>query len=72
MSGVLDTKDKIEKFRLLVLLKGLSLEIVTGMQLHRGKSAYSIIKKEFNLKGNKQKVFDQFKVLIDKRVIDPR
>ena len=72
MSGVLDTKDKIEKFRLLVLLKGLSLEIVTGMQLHRGTSAYSIIKKEFNLKGNKQKVFDQFKVLIDKRVIDPR
>jgi len=47
----------IDRYRLKVLLKGLKLEIL-GMK-KRGSSCYSIIKKEFGLKGNKQKVYDQ-------------
>jgi uncharacterized protein (DUF2141 family) len=44
-------------------LKGmLRLELV-GMK-RRGQSVYSIIKREYNFKGNKQKVFDQFCKLI--------
>jgi hypothetical protein len=45
------------------VLKGaLKLELL-GMKAHRGRSAYSIIKSEFGLKGNKQKVFNQFEQL---------
>ena len=53
-------KENIERYRLLVLKTKLQLEISTGMKVTRGRTAYSIIKDEFNLKGNKQKVLDQF------------
>jgi hypothetical protein len=42
-----------------VLEKALRLELL-GMK-SRGRSAYSIIKSEFGLKGNKQSVYDQFR-----------
>ena len=53
-------KENIERYRLLVLKTKLQLEINTGMKVTKGRTAYSIIKDEFNLKGNKQKVLDQF------------
>lgn len=56
-------KNNIDKYRLLVLKQGLILEI-KGMKRH-GKSCYQIIKDEFNLKGNKQKVLDQFIEIIN-------
>jgi len=64
MTTVLDTPEQIEMFRYKTLLKGLRLEIL-GMQMSRGKSCYSIIKQEFGLKGSKQKVFDQFKLMLE-------
>ena len=64
MTAVLDTPEQIEMFRYKTLLKGLRLEIL-GMQMSRGRSCYSIIKKEFGLKGSKQKVFDQFKLMLE-------
>mgnify|MGYP003119818090 CR=1 FL=1 len=54
----------IDKFRLKTMLSALKLETL-GMK-RRGKSIYSIIKKEFNLKGNKQKVYEQFKIIVQK------
>ena len=59
---ILSDKNKIDKYRLFVLRSALKLETL-GMA-SRGPSAYSIIKKEFNLKGNKQKVLEQFSNLI--------
>ena len=53
--------DDINRYRLKTLLSALKLETL-GMKC-RGKSVYSIIKKEFNLKGSKQKVYDQFKII---------
>lgn len=53
---------QIDRFRLLVLRSALKLEI-KGMK-KRGKSAYSTIKQEFNLKGNKQKVLNQLNDII--------
>ncbi len=44
--------------RLLTLRQGLKLEI-KGMTRH-GRSCYSIIKDEFDFRGNKQSVLDQF------------
>ena len=55
---ILNTTNQIEAFRLLMLREALGLEI-KGMSRH-GQSVYSIVKAEFGLKGNKQRVFDMF------------
>ena len=44
------------------MLSALKLETL-GMN-RRGQSVYSIVKKEFNLKGNKKKVYDDFKIIV--------
>lgn len=58
------TGSGIGYMRMYTLSSMLGLEI-KGMK-RRGRSAYSIIKEEYGLKGNKQKVLDQFCDLIDK------
>jgi len=64
-SGLL-TGGNIPKARTLILLSGLKLEM-KGLNRSRNlKSCYSIIKDEFNLKGNKEKVYNQFKELLIK------
>jgi hypothetical protein len=55
------TGENIGRYREKVLLSALKLEIL-GMK-RRGPSAYSIIKSEFKLKGNRQSVYDQFKLI---------
>jgi len=59
---VYDTPEAIDQFRLRALRSALKMEIL-GMK-RRGQSAYSIIKQEFGLKGNKQSVLEQFEKLI--------
>jgi len=59
----LNTPTQIEAFRFKTLLRGLRLEI-NGLKMSRGVSCYSIIKQEFNLKGSKQKVYDQLSQLL--------
>ncbi|MAR67042.1 MAG: hypothetical protein CL833_07330 [Crocinitomicaceae bacterium] len=58
---VYDTPEAIEQFRLRALRSALKMEIF-GMK-RRGQSAYSIIKQEFGLKGNKRSVLEQFEKL---------
>jgi hypothetical protein len=58
---VYDTPEAIDSFRMRALKSALKMEIF-GMK-RRGQSAYSIIKQEFGLKGNKQKVLEQFEKL---------
>ena len=60
MTAVLDTPEQIEMFRYKTLLKGLRFETL-GMK----GDCYAIIKQEFGLKGSKQKVFDQFKLMLE-------
>lgn len=62
MATVITGKD-IEGYRARVLLSALKLEIL-GIKRSRGRTAYSIIKREFNLKGSRQSVYDQFKLLL--------
>lgn len=59
---VYDTPEAIDLFRMRALRGALKMEI-HGMK-RRGQSAYSMIKQEFGLKGNKQSVLDQFEKLI--------
>jgi hypothetical protein len=61
--------NEINAFRLLSLQKALKLEL-KGLKVSSGMSAYKIIKNEFNLKGNKQKVLDQYtKILEEKNIL---
>ena len=63
MSFTITGKDNINLARLLTLRAGLKIEIA-GMKVRRGRTCYSMIKEEFNLKGNKQKVLTQFDDII--------
>lgn len=58
------TGDAIPVARLITLKHMLKLEI-KGLTRH-GQSAYSLIKKEFNLKGNKRRVLAQFEQIVIK------
>ncbi len=55
----------IDRFRMKTLLSGLRLEMNTGMKLTRGRTCYSIIKSEYGLKGNREKVYNEFKKILD-------
>ena len=57
------TGNQVEFARLLTLRKMLKLEMY-GMT-RRGRSAYSILKKELGLTGNKQRVYDQVCAMCD-------
>ena len=59
----LTAKDDIHLRRLLTLLAALKLE-VKGMK-RRGKTVNQIIKDEFGLKGNRQRVLDQFEAHVN-------
>jgi hypothetical protein len=61
-------KSDIEFARMLTLKHMLRLEI-KGMK-RRGRSAYSIIKKEFGLTGSRAKVLKQFEELIQEEEND--
>ena len=61
---MLNTTNQIEQFRLLTLRQMLRLELI-GMK-RSGRSAYSIIKDELGLKGNKQSVFNQLSEMLGK------
>jgi hypothetical protein len=60
-------KENTHNFRLVMLRSALRMEL-RGMRMTRKtRSAYAIVKSEFKLKGNKQKVYDEFcKILEDK------
>jgi hypothetical protein len=75
MGGVLpdgtiicDTPKEIEAYRLLTLRKALELEIL-GIRVFRATTAYAVIKREFKLHGNRQRVHDQFTALLREREI---
>ena len=59
---VVDTHEQIDMFRFLSLRSMLKLECL-GMS-RRGQSAYSIIKAEYGLKGNKKSVLEQMEQII--------
>ena len=63
---IADTPQKIDLYRMNVLEKMLKLEML-GIKMNKGgqPTAYSVIKKEYNLKGNRQKVLDTFNEIIE-------
>ena len=63
---IADTPEKIELYRMHVLHKMLKLEML-GIKMNKGgqPTAYSAIKKEYNLKGDRQKVYDIMSKIIN-------
>ena len=61
MATVLTGQD-ITDYRARVLLSALKLECL-GMK-RNGPSVYSTVKRDYNLKGSKQSVYDQLKSLL--------
>ena len=65
--NVINTPEKIDMYRMHVLHKMLKLEMLgVKMSKSRQPSAYSVIKKEYGLKGSRQKVYDAFEEIIAK------
>ena len=67
--GISMGRDGVIRFRLLTIKNGMEFEAKTaakginggkGMKLTRGPSCFTIAKREFGFKGNKQKVYEQF------------
>jgi|TARA_R110000824_G_scaffold72334_3_gene184567 CRISPR/Cas system-associated exonuclease Cas4 (RecB family) len=64
---IIDNPNHIELYRMQVQKQALKLEMY-GMKT-RGRSAYALIKEIYNLKGSKQRVYEQFTALIEAKKI---
>ena len=60
---IIEGKEQVSAFRLLSLRSGLKLEL-KGMKVSRGKTCYSIIKKEFNLTGSREVVLRKYEQIL--------
>ena len=60
---IIDNPNHIQLYTMVVQKQALKLEIY-GMKT-RGRSAYALIKEQYKLKGNKQKVLEQFTKMIE-------
>jgi hypothetical protein len=67
---IANTPEEIQAYRMLSLKGALKLELL-GFK-RRGPSVFSIVKREFGLRGNRQAVFDQYVQLLRDRGILPK
>lgn len=58
------TGDDTILFSIIALESALRLE-VKGMKMSSGRSVYSIVKDRYGLKGNKQRVLEQFNEIVN-------
>ena len=63
MEFTLQGEDQMLGARLLTMRAGLRMEL-KGLRMTRGVSCYALVKQETGLKGSKQKVYDQFEVML--------
>tara|TARA_R100000458_G_C8256865_1_gene232861 strand:- start:418 stop:636 length:219 start_codon:yes stop_codon:yes gene_type:complete len=63
---VLDTPQKQELAKLIVLRGAMRMEVKGFRMTNKSPTAYSILKKEYGMKGNKQKVLEQLNEILDK------
>ena len=68
---VLDTPQKQELARLIALRSAMRMEVKGFRMTNKAPTAYSILKKGYGFKGNKQKVLDQLSEILDKILNNP-
>ena len=61
--NIIDNPEDIDLYSIMTKRSALVMEM-KGMK-RRGRSAYSIIKEEFGLKGSKERVFEQLTEIIE-------
>lgn len=62
---VFSGKEAVNFFRMVTLLRGMKSEFKTGMRMtSKAPSCFTIVRREYGLKGNKQKLIDQFEKLV--------
>jgi hypothetical protein len=66
---VFDTPESIAFARMAARKSALSIEIRTGLR-RSGRSAYSICKSEYGLKGSRESVLRQMQALVDQAIAD--
>ena len=59
-----DGPQAVDFFRMNTLLQGMKFELKTGMKMTRGPSCFTRVKKEYGLKGSKEKLIEQFEKLL--------
>tara|TARA_R110002110_G_scaffold197678_3_gene407803 strand:+ start:312 stop:557 length:246 start_codon:yes stop_codon:yes gene_type:complete len=64
---IVSDPNAIAHLKRVTLKLALETEILTGMNRGRKQTAYSIIKSQYGLKGNRQRVLKQFKALIEEQ-----
>lgn len=62
---VINTPEAIKRFQQLVTLQALKLECL-GMKHSSGQSVYARVKRDYNLKGSKQSVYNQLATILGK------
>jgi hypothetical protein len=63
---VFDGPQAVNFLRMTMILRGMKLELRTGMRMtSRAPSCFTLARREYGLKGNKQKLIDQFEVLVN-------
>tara|TARA_R110000824_G_scaffold188567_1_gene369903 strand:+ start:191 stop:448 length:258 start_codon:yes stop_codon:yes gene_type:complete len=70
--SIITTPEDIGAFRLIALRSALSIECIGMRMRSQGPTAYATIKKEFSLKGDKTKVYDQFDAYCVGQGLEPR
>ena len=72
MNAITLTGEQIDTYRAQMILNGLYMEVKHNMRLTaKAPSCYSLAKKEYGLKGNKVKVYNQLaQLFIEHGVID--
>jgi hypothetical protein len=68
---VVDTPDGIAFFQMCARRGALALEL-KGLKRSRGRTAYSICKEVYGLKGSRQSVLDQMNALIEATLAEKR
>ena len=62
--------DDVMLFSIIALESALRLEVKTGMKMSNGRTAYSIVKDRYGLKGSKQRVLEQFNQIVNELRIE--
>ena len=72
-SGFTVTKSSMPMYRMLLMLNGLKMETETNGRLRltgKAPTCYTLVKREYGLKGNLQKVLDQFEKIVERAKLD--
>jgi len=64
--GVVITGESINHYKFLILIQGLKVEMKGMRMTSKGRTCYSILRREYGFKGSRQRVLEQAQEAMDK------